>query len=108
MAVGVLPTHRRRGVLTQLMRAQLDAAHERREPLATLYASEGAIYGNFGYGPASLAGEIELPKEHGVRRETPPPAAARLLETDEEALEVLPPIYDRVQRETTGMFTRTL
>src|ERR1041384_2574399 len=44
MAVGVLPTHRRRGVLTKLMQRQLADAHERGEPLATLFASEGALY----------------------------------------------------------------
>jgi predicted acetyltransferase len=64
MAVGVLPTHRRRGALTALMRKQLADAHERGEPIATLFASEGGIYSRFGYGLASLAGDIELPKEH--------------------------------------------
>ncbi|MGZ4419524.1 MAG: GNAT family N-acetyltransferase, partial [Gaiellaceae bacterium] len=56
--VGVLPTHRRRGVLRSLMRAQLDDAHERGEPLAALWASEESIYGRFGYGLASFCGEI--------------------------------------------------
>ena len=54
--VGVAPTHRRRGVLSALMRAQLDDAHERGEPVAALWASEAAIYGRFGYGLASLRG----------------------------------------------------
>jgi predicted acetyltransferase len=107
MAVGVLPTHRRRGVLSKLMRRQLADAHERGEPLALLYASEGAIYSRFGYGLASLAGDIELPKEHARLWDDEPVGRARLLETEDEALEVLPGIYDRVQAETPGMFTRT-
>jgi predicted acetyltransferase len=107
MAVGVLPTHRRRGALTKLMRRQLADAHERGEPLATLYASEGDIYGRFGYGLASLAGHIELPKEHAVLRDDEPLGRARLIDTEEEVLELLPGIYDRVQAETAGMFTRT-
>jgi predicted acetyltransferase len=107
MAVGVLPTHRRRGVLSELMRRQLAAAHERGEPLAMLYASEGAIYRRFGYGLASLAGEIELPKEHARLWEEEPIGEARILDTDEEALELLPAIYDRVRTETVGMFTRS-
>src|SRR4051794_32463835 len=37
--VGVAPTHRRRGVLRELMRAHLDDSHERGEPLAALWAS---------------------------------------------------------------------
>ncbi|MGF1428185.1 GNAT family N-acetyltransferase [Kitasatospora sp. LaBMicrA B282] len=51
--VGVAPTHRRRGVLTALMRHQLDEVHERGEALAVLVASEPAIYGRYGYGLAS-------------------------------------------------------
>ncbi len=107
MAVGVLPTHRRRGVLTKLMRRQLADAHERGEPLAMLFASEGAIYPRFGYGLASLAGDIELPKEHALLREDELLGQARLLDDEGEALAVLPGIYDRVQAETVGMFTRT-
>src|SRR5512140_1413445 len=61
--VGVYPTHRRRGVLRSLMRAQLDAAHERGEPLAALWASEETIYGRFGYGLAAFCGEMKLPRE---------------------------------------------
>src|ERR687886_283713 len=57
--VGVLPTHRRRGALRAMMRAQLDAVHERGEPVACLWSSEDTIYGRFGYGLASLTGEIE-------------------------------------------------
>ena len=107
MAVGVLPTHRRRGVLTKLMQRQLTDAHERGEPLATLYASEGGIYSRFGYGLASLAGNIDLPKEHARFWDDEPLGQARILDGEEETLQVLPPIYDRIQPETVGMFTRT-
>jgi predicted acetyltransferase len=107
MAVGVLPTHRRRGALTKLMQRQLADTHERGEPLATLYASEGAIYSRFGYGLASLAGNIDLPKEHAQLWDDEPIGQVRILDGEEEALELLPPIYDRVQTETVGMLART-
>jgi predicted acetyltransferase len=107
MAVGVLPTHRRRGALTKLMQRQLAEAHERGEPIATLYSSEGAIYSRFGYGLASLAGNIDLPKEHALLLDDEPIGQARILGSEEETLEVLPPIYHRVQAETVGMLTRT-
>ena len=52
--VGVLPTYRRRRVLSTLMQAQLDAVHGAgTEPIAVLWASEPQIYGRFGYGMAS-------------------------------------------------------
>jgi predicted acetyltransferase len=58
--VGVKPTHRRRGVNTGLMRRQLDDAHESGQMVAALFASEGGIYGRFGYGLASLAAAVDL------------------------------------------------
>jgi predicted acetyltransferase len=59
--VSVAATHRRRGLLTSMMRRQLDDVRAWGEPLAVLTASEPAIYGRFGYGNAtlSLAAEID-------------------------------------------------
>ena len=105
--VGVYPTHRRRGVLRAMMRAQLDDVRERGEPLAALWASEETIYGRFGYGLASLAGEITLPRERtAFAQPLERRGEARLVDA-EEALERFPPVYDRVCRETPGMFART-
>ena len=53
--VGVRPTHRRRGILSQMAAAEHAAARERGEVVAMLYASEYPIYGRFGYGPATTA-----------------------------------------------------
>lgn len=57
--VGVHPTHRRRGINTGMMITILEQAAERGEPLAALFASEGAIYGRFGYGLAAFLGEFQ-------------------------------------------------
>ena len=46
--VSVLPTYRRRGILSSLMRRQLDEIAAGSEPLAALFASESAIYGRYG------------------------------------------------------------
>jgi predicted acetyltransferase len=57
--VTVSPTHRRRGVLTAVMRRQLTELHEQGgEPLAGLWASEGGIYGRFGYAVATQRGNL--------------------------------------------------
>jgi predicted acetyltransferase len=51
--VTVQPSYRRRGLLTEMMKHQLqDVAQRGNEPVALLWASEAAIYGRFGYGPA--------------------------------------------------------
>ncbi|WP_405780777.1 GNAT family N-acetyltransferase [Streptomyces sp. NBC_00859] len=59
--VSVAATHRRRGILTSMMRRQLDDVRALGEPLAVLTASEPEIYGRFGYGIASrqLTAEID-------------------------------------------------
>src|SRR6266702_4060660 len=51
--VSVLPTHRRRGILSALMRRQIADIAAGGEPLAALNASESAIYGRYGYGSAA-------------------------------------------------------
>jgi len=66
--VSVLSTHRRRGLLTAMMRRQLDDMHQRGEPLAALYASEAPIYGRFGYGLATYQAEIEIARPHAAFR----------------------------------------
>ncbi|GAB2743892.1 GNAT family N-acetyltransferase [Streptomyces bullii] len=58
--VGVAATHRRRGVLTSLMRRQLEDVRSWGEPLAVLTASEPAIYGRFGYGAAAFQLNAEI------------------------------------------------
>jgi len=104
--VGVYPTHRRRGVLRSLMRAQLDDAHERGEPLAALWASEETIYGRYGYGLASFCGEITLPREYTAFAHTfEPQGTVRFLEP-EEALEAIPAVFERIRHDWPGMFSR--
>lgn len=59
-SVGVLATHRRRGLLRAMMRAMLEDCHARGETLAGLGASEGSIYGRYGFGPATVQVRWEL------------------------------------------------
>ena len=105
--VGVLPTHRRRGILTQLMRAELDATAARGEPLAILWASEAPIYGRYGYGIATVYASIKAERERFRLRDDPPAVGSVRLVDEDEAARVLPPIYERVRRSTPGMFERS-
>jgi predicted acetyltransferase len=105
--VGVFPTHRRRGVLRAMMRAQLDQARENGEPVAYLWASEEKIYGRFGYGIASLTGSFDLSRERAAFAQPfEPVGQVRLVDTD-EAADVIAPVYNTVAAETPGMFSRT-
>ncbi|MFI5754693.1 GNAT family N-acetyltransferase [Streptomyces sp. NPDC051569] len=58
--VSVAATHRRRGVLTSMMRRQLDDVRSWGEPLAVLTASEPEIYGRYGYGVATEQLSVEI------------------------------------------------
>jgi predicted N-acetyltransferase YhbS len=105
--VGVAPTHRRRGVLRAMMRAHLDDAHARGEPVAALWASEETIYGRFGYGAAAYAGEVRVPREYVdyvAPRERN--GRMRIVERD-EALEKFPPLWEALARIRPGVFIRT-
>jgi predicted acetyltransferase len=105
--VGVLPTHRRRGILSSLMRAQLDDIHERGEPIAYLWASEDALYGRYGYGVASFTGNIEVHRDRAAfYRDFEPEGTLRVVDA-EEAVEPFSQIQRRAAAQHPGMFVRT-
>jgi predicted acetyltransferase len=105
--VGVLPTHRRRGILTRLMGLLFDEALAGGEPVAYLWASEDHIYQRFGFGMAALLADMEIDRQRALFREDLPPLGrVRLLEVP-EALEVLPGIYERFRSRTPGAFARS-
>jgi predicted acetyltransferase len=104
--VGVLPTHRRRGVLRRLMGLMLDQAAERGEPLSTLFASQGAIYGRFGFAPAAGHLSLDIALDRVIWAVEPPVGRVRLLARD-EALPLMHVIYDRAVRMRAGGVLQT-
>ena len=106
-AVGVLPTHRRQGLLTALMDRQLEDIAVAGEPLAILTASESIIYGRFGYGPATFHRSVQIDPHHGDftgavddggRIEVLDPAAV---------LESVPPIHNQARLDQPGDIGRS-
>jgi len=106
-AVGVAPTHRRRGLLTSMMRRQLSDIRERGEGVAGLWASEGSIYGRFGYGAAALSASFEIDRGRTAFARTLQPRGRVTLLGKEQALEVFPPVFDQVRPRIPGMWART-
>ena len=107
-AVTVQPTHRRRGLLTSLMRAHLDRLRDGGEAVAGLWASEARIYGRFGFGPASREGNLVVRSDHAALRPE--------LRADEHRVELLEPpaaledlraVYDAVRPRRPGMLSRS-
>ena len=105
-SIGVAPGHRRRGVLSMIMRSQLEFLHEIGEPLAILWASEGGIYGRFGYGLGTQHTRIALPRGTAFRRDVAvDPAPVRELPR-ERALPLMRDIYERVWQNRAGHLDR--
>ena len=107
--VAVMPTYRRRGVLSSLMRRQLADVRDRGEPLAILWASEAVIYGRYGYGRASWHVGFTLRRSEGGLTGTAASAADGLrlrIAEPEAALPELAKVYDAVLATRPGMFGR--
>jgi predicted acetyltransferase len=105
-AVGVLPTHRRRGLQRRLMGGLLAGIRERGEPVAVLTASESLIYRRYGYGLAASFQGASLATVHaGFMDSVPGGGRVRLLDAD-EAGKVLPGLHERCRRLRPGDVSR--
>ncbi|MEU9108373.1 GNAT family N-acetyltransferase [Streptomyces xanthophaeus] len=107
--VAVLPTHRRQGLLTRMMTAELTAARARGDVLSTLIAAEYPIYGRYGYGPAALAAEweIDVPRT-GLDRRRPAPADGGRIDLVDaaEVRRVGPELHERLRAAVPGAVDR--
>lgn len=104
---GVLPSHRRRGVLSELINRQLHDVASRGEPLAILWASEAPIYGRFGFGVAAPELSMDAERAAFALRDDPGPAGSIRLVDAEEALEIFPAVYESVRAERPGFLSRS-
>lgn len=106
--VSVLPTHRRRGILSALMRRQLADIAAGGEPVAALFASESVIYGRYGYGPAADQHSFTFHRGDGALRPLPgaPQAAPTLRLADpKDAVAEMKAVYEAVRPTRPGMLT---
>ncbi|WP_460860189.1 GNAT family N-acetyltransferase [Nocardiopsis coralliicola] len=105
--VAVAPTHRRRGVLSGMLRALLFENAGPAAPVAWLWASEAAIYGRFGFGAASHAHTVEIDARTPLRLRTEPdPRPLRLVPAG-EVLNTVGAVYERSRARRAGRFSRS-
>ncbi len=101
--VSVFPTHRRRGILTRMMRAQLDQMHERGEPLSALTASESLIYGRFGFGLATWTEQWKIDRRHTALQSRAGAGGKTEFIDPDTALSEWPRLHHRLRRDRLGM-----
>jgi predicted acetyltransferase len=107
--VAVLPSHRRRGVLSALMRRQLSDVAERGEAVAALFASETAIYGRYGYGRASWHLFLKLARGYGAMAAGAPcdPGLRLRIAEPRSAHAEMGKVYELAMAERPGLYART-
>jgi len=104
--VTVLPSHRRRGLMSGMMRAMIDDCHRRHEPIAMLWAAEGAIYQRFGYGMATYCVNLEAEtRSIAFTRDWPREGHVRLLPAG-EGRDAIDPVYQAVRSSRAGFLMR--
>ncbi len=99
-AVSVLPTHRRGGALTAMIRKSFDDAHDRGDLAAVLLASETPIYGRFGYGAGTHVNDLTIKRSEAAMRAGPPITGRVRLVNADEAAAVIPNLH---REATSGM-----
>ncbi|HWO27106.1 MAG TPA: GNAT family N-acetyltransferase [Kofleriaceae bacterium] len=105
--VSVRPTHRRRGILRELMRLHLEDARRRGFPISGLWASEASIYQRFGYGIAAEGDAVEVGDARAVTFREPRELDAVVHVDEERARAELPAIYDRATAGRPGALIRS-
>lgn len=103
--VTVLPNRRRQGLLRAMMRAQLESAREREEPLAILLAAEWPIYGRFGFGPATESTGLVVDTQ-GARFIESATGSVELVSRS-ELRALAPTVYERCRLHLVGALSRS-
>lgn len=103
--VSVEVTHRRRGIIRSLLEQQVRTAAAAGDAALILGASEGGIYGRYGFGVATHH-RLSVVQRRRARLAEPVDAGAVQRMTTERARELLPSLYERWRRTTPGGVTR--
>ncbi len=106
--VSVQPTHRRQGIVTELMTLIAADSRERGEPVSVLTASEAGIYRRFGYGPATWSQSFEIDRAYGAFHDgwRPDAGGATRLIDETTATSAVPAFYERFRVLQPGMVSR--
>lgn len=100
--VAVAPTHRRRGLLRHMFGELHNRIADAEYPVAALLASEGGIYGRFGYGPATIQQTLSVERRFARFHHDVPDAGQVRIVTPDQHRDELETIYERWRLRTPG------
>jgi predicted acetyltransferase len=103
-AVTVMPSHRRQGILRQMIAAEHGAARERGEAFGLLYAAEYPIYGRFGYGPGCR--ETTWTLDTRATFVAPSPGGVDIVRPDVTWRDAIRGVFDTWRERTPGEIAR--
>ncbi|HEX9030467.1 MAG TPA: GNAT family N-acetyltransferase, partial [Streptosporangiaceae bacterium] len=101
-STGVVATHRRRGLLRAMMAAMFADARDHGESVLGLSASEGSIYGRFGFSPATLRARWELERTQAEFLQASPHEGALELVSADVARNAWPALHEQARRHRVG------
>ncbi len=104
-AVTVLPSHRRRGILTAMAEKEHAALVERGECVGLLYASEYPIYGRFGYAPGTRTADWVI-TTRATRMRGEPAGTVELATPDVSTKEILKSVFEAWRPRQAGEISR--
>jgi predicted acetyltransferase len=105
--VGVLGTHRRQGIASDLLIRQLAQVRAAGEPIAILWASEGRIYQRFGYGLATRRASFDIDAREVRLNPRRSPGSRIRGGTPSELLDEMATVYEAVREARPGFASRT-
>jgi predicted acetyltransferase len=104
---GVVPTHRRRGILRQMQRWHVDDARQRGEVALLGTPSQSTIYGRFGHGPIAALQSVRIETHSAHFRRRLETTGTLRFADGESSLDAIRDVYERYRRRQPGEVTRT-
>ena len=104
-SVSVRPNHRRRGLMREVITADLAAARDGGLAIAALSSMEATIYGRFGFGAATFSRRVEVDTGHRFALCSSPAGSVEVADPA-ALLQVAPALFDRFQAQTLGSLRR--
>ena len=104
--VSVQPTHRRRGIMQQMLLQLLESCWQRGEPLSGLWSKQGGLFGRYGYAVSSCAESWRIQRRAAHLRQSPDYAGQLVSLHTPESRQRFPSVYEQLRKQRIGVVAR--